>query len=560
MVFEYKGEIFLTDNDLKVTSLGRYPSTEIQNSELKKYFEGNYGRNFLGGDEIISHRQALVAKGMSFLGLEDDFIKYIEKGQDIEKAVFDKTATGIGRGHSLGGLVGVSFGLSGTKMIDSGLTGLTMSRSITTSGRRRQIKESDIVVPESITKRDDLLDKYLEIAKSAFAESKKFEEKFGKRGGVESFNKALPYNNPGDLFIDLPLDTMATLAFEVEKDELNSRGPFLPREVHSLVKIFPKIAEENGIGVMYNQRIKVPRGTYFHYNVFKDPTNPNHAIDLAAKNGGTPLNPILLGSKIDFSPSLFRGIKNLEKILIDTRRIKDPIELAKAARFCSQAVSELSSEYNQAVSATILDSLSFRVWSEQKRHATLRQDVESIYSAAFRAIKILKPLWSKIDSSYNGENKENLPLDEIEKAMVIDSKLRKNPELVSSYVYHSAKSLLFFDELVEKGIPIRDAAFLIPRNTRTINLEQYDFANLISLELPLRLCETCEPERYETSWKKRELIANAIPEIKGLLDPKCNVGYCTEENFCHHIKDLRQYDKELHDGAKEEMLKKRPIK
>jgi len=554
MTFEYKGEVFLTDNDLKVTCLGRYPSIPIQDTKLKNYFKEKYGRDFLGGDEIISHRQALVAKEMDFEGLEEEFIGYIKKGQDIKKAVFDKIATGIGRGHSMGGLVGISLGLSGTKMIDSGLTGLTMSRSITTSGRRRQIKESDIVVPETIAKRDGLLDKYLEIAKSAFAESKKFEEKFGKRGGVESFNKALPYNNPGDLFIDLPLDTMATLHFEVESDNSNSKGPFLPREVHSLVELFPEIAEKNGIGIMYQQRIKVPRGTYFHYNVFKDPTHPNHVIDLVAENGGIPLNPVLLSSKIDFSPSLFWGIKNLEKILIETRKIKDPAELATAAKICSQTASELSSEYNQAVSATILDSLSFRVWSEQKRHATLRQDVESIYSAAFRALKILKPLWQQIVPAYHGENIENLRLEEIEKAIVIDPRLKKNSELVPPYIYHSTKSLLFFDELIKKGIPIRDAAFLIPRNTRTINLEQYDFTNLISLELPLRLCETCEPERYKNSWEKRELIANAIPEIAGLLQPKCGVGFCTEGNFCHHIKDLREYNQELHENTKREML------
>ena len=36
--------------------------------------------------------------------------------------------SGIGRGHSLGGLTGVVLGIHGTKMIDSGLTGLVFSR------------------------------------------------------------------------------------------------------------------------------------------------------------------------------------------------------------------------------------------------------------------------------------------------------------------------------------------------------------------------------------------------------------------------------------------------
>ena len=50
----------------------------------------------------------------------------------------------------MGGLSGVVLGLHGTKMIDSGLTGLVASRSLVTSGRRRDVKVDDIVVPENI--------------------------------------------------------------------------------------------------------------------------------------------------------------------------------------------------------------------------------------------------------------------------------------------------------------------------------------------------------------------------------------------------------------------------
>jgi len=180
----------------------------------------------------------------------------------------------------MGGLSGVVLGLNGTKMIDSGLTGLVSSRSLVTSGRRRDIKVEDIVVPESIAKRKELLNEYLEISRDAFKESNDFKERFGKSQGIETFNKALPYNNPADLFIVLPLDTMATLAFEVKQDKLNPNGPFLPREIYTLVEKFPEIAEENGIGTMYKQRIQVPRDTYFHYNVFKDPDFPNYPLEL----------------------------------------------------------------------------------------------------------------------------------------------------------------------------------------------------------------------------------------------------------------------------------------
>lgn len=555
-MFEYKGQKFMTDNDLQVINLGKWPEIPIENPELLQLFQKEYGRNFLGGDEIISFRQALVARGMDFSGLENEILKKAqETGKPIKEIVFDKTATGIGRGHSMGGLSGVVLGLHGTKMIDSGLTGLVASRSLVTSGRRRDVKVDDIVVPESIAKRAELLNEYLEISKDAFKESKEFKEKFGRLQGIESFNKSLPYNNPADLFIVLPLDTMATLAFEVKQDQSNPNGPFLPREIYTLVEKFPEIAEENGIGTMYKQRINVPRDGYFHYNVFKDPNAPNYPSDLA-KKFSVSTRAQLIDSHVDMTKGFRKGLKNLKSIFEHARKITNPEELSEASMKCMLATRDLAGEYNEAIRVTLLDTLSFRVWSEQKRHSTLRQNVESIYSAAQRTSKEMKKFWPQIESAYKGKSNKNLPVDKLDEIMIIDKKLKKNPELIVPYAYHTGRQLMFFDKMLKEGVQLRDAAYMIPRNTRTKNLENYDLVNLIALELPLRLCKECEPERYETSWKKRNLIAKAIPSIKEFLQPKCSVGYCTERNYCKHITALRSYDDALHKETKKVMLKK----
>jgi len=520
-------------------------------------FQKEYGRNFLGGDEIISFRQALVSRGMDFRKLENEILETaIKTGKPISEIVFNKTTTGIGSGHSMGGLSGVVLGLNGTKMIDSGLTGLVSSRSLVTSGRRRDIKVEDIVVPESIAKRKELLNEYLEISRDAFKESNDFKERFGKSQGIETFNKALPYNNPADLFIVLPLDTMATLAFEVKQDKLNPNGPFLPREIYTLVEKFPEIAEENGIGTMYKQRIQVPRDTYFHYNVFKDPDFPNYPLELM-EEFGLSLKPKLVDSYFNLTKGFMKGLDGLKKTFDKTKKIKNPEELSEASIKCMLDTREFVGEYNETARLTILDTLSFRVWSEQKRHATLRQNVESIYSATKRASEKIKEFWPQIETAYTTKKGyENLPVDKLEQIMVIDEKIKRNPELLVPYVYHAGRQLMFFDKLVDEGVPIRDAAYMIPRNTRVTTLENYDLANLIDLELPLRLCKECEPERYETSWKKRKVIAEAIPELKPFLQPKCGVGYCTEGNFCGHIESLREYDDVLHKKTKEVMLRK----
>jgi len=556
-MFEYKGQKFLTDDDLEINILGRSAEIIIQNEELRKIFEEKYGRNFLGGDEIVSYRQALVAKEMRFNMLEEEILRDIKNSgkPDIKEIIFDKTATGIGKGHSMGGLTGITFGLHGTKMIDSGLTGLVSSRSLVTSGRRRSIKVEDIVVPESITKREDLLGEYLNISRAAFKESEKFKKKFGKNGGVEAFNKFLPYNNPADLFIFFPLDTMATLAFEVKRDKLNPNGPFLPKEIYTLVEKFPKIAEENGIGKMYKQRIQVPRDTYFHYTMFKDPDSSNYVSDLAKKIG-IPIKPHLIDSHIDLTDNFKKSLDKLKSTLEQVREITDPEKLEEAAFECMLTTRDIVEEYNEAVRIKILDSLSFRVWSEQKRHATLRQNVESIYSATKRASERMKEFWPGIEKAYEETGNNNLSLKELEKIMVIDERLKKNKELLLPYVYHTGRQLMFFDKLIKEGIMLRDAAYMIPRNIRTLNLEHYDLSNLIDLELPLRLCKECEPERHLTSWQKRNLIAKAVPELEYFLQPKCSVGYCTEGNFCEHITALRKYGEDLHKKTKEAMLKK----
>jgi len=556
MVLEYEGGRFLTDNDLEVKTIGRWPEIAVDNPELLGIFQEQYGRDFLGGDEIISFSQQLVSSGMSFSELQKKILETAEKeGKSIRDIVFNKTATGIGRGHSLGGLSGVVLGLHGTKMIDSGLTGLVSSRSLVTSGRRREVKEEDIVVPESIAKREYLLKEYLEITRAAFNESANFKEKFGKRGGIEAFNKALSYNNPADLILVLPLDTMATLAFEVKQDQLNSNGQFLPREIHKLVEMFPDIAEENGIGVMYKQRIQVPRDGYFHHNVFKDPSQPNRALEKGLELG-MPINPKIIYSNLDLTEGFEKGLENLYKIFAEARKITDPEKLEEAALVCMLATRGLVGEYNEAAQISIADSLSFRVWSEQKRHATLRQNVESIYSAGSRTAKEMKKFFPQIETAYKNGNVD-LPIEEIEKIIEIDNRLKKDPELLIPYLYHSGKQLMFFSKLVREGIPLRDASYVTPRNTRTRNLEHYDLINMIDLEFPLRLCSTCEPERYKTSWQKRGLIAKAFHPLRYLLHPKCIVGYCTEKDPCNHIDVLRGgYTPDLHKATKQIMLDK----
>ena len=74
------------------------------------------------------------------------------------------------------------------------------------------------------------------------------------------------------------------------------------------------------------------------------------------------------------------------------------------------------------------------------------------------------------------------------------------------------------------------------------------------MEFPLRLCDACEPERKASSWRKREAIAEKLPELDYFLKSKCSVGFCTEGNYCKQIMDQRDYGKELHKQTQQAML------
>lgn len=557
MTVNYKGQTFMTDNDLDVSEIGTNPKWNIMDDELREIFQRDFGRDFLAGDEIIGYRQSLVAGEKDFRTLENEILADIKNsGRPLRDMVFDKIATGVGRGHSMGGLAEVSLWINGTKMIDSGLTGLVASRSLVTSSRRRGARVDEIVIPESLLNREDLVDEYLEISRGVFDVSELFKREFGESKGKELFNKLIPYNNPANLYYKISLDTMATLAFEVKNDKLNKNSNFIPRELWKLVDMFPNLAEKAGIGVMYKQRVQVPRDTYFHYTVFKDPALPNYALE-NARMRDMPLCPIVIDVYKDFTAGFRKGLRNLEAVFRKTRMVNNPEELADKSMESMFTLRDFVGEYNGSLRLTISDSLSWRVWSEQKRHATLRQNVESVYSAAERAYKILKPLWLKIKRINNGElDLDSKLIEKFEKAIFVDNRLKKKNELFIPYIYHTARQLMFYGKLIEDGFEARDALYIVPKNIRVRTLESYDLINLIDLEHPLRLCSTCEPERYATSWEKRRIIADVVPELKFFLEPKCNIGYCTEGRSCGHVSKLRKgnYSEELHKGTKRVIL------
>ncbi len=540
MSFEHQGRSFIEPQDLKVKTMGFLPQVPASDAGVREAL----GRDFLGPDEIVALIQVAVARSVDYqTSLSEELVKIRESGKDIKDAVFRKNMTGIGRGHSMEGLAMVALGMNGTKMIDSAFTGVAFSRSLVTSGRRRATTSSELVVPRSISSNSQLFQEYLEISDDLFTLFGDIKERFGRRvDAIQAFNKLKPYNDPADLFYLVPLGSLVNLAVAVD-DERRAGTAYLPEEFALFADQISDLVEEVGMGQIYRMRRAVPRETYLHYNIFRAP-EADYASSMHDKLGN-PIDPAIVRIIDDLPDSARNELVSLQQAFRKALDYKDSRDLYAITQQNRALLSSFCRRYNEALNIQTTSTISWRVWSEQKRHATLKQHVESIYSAAARAVGIVNEIWDDI------ENVEKI-LAKAEEAFIIENKIKAEPEMLKAYIYHTARQIRFYGKLVDKGIDARDALYIVPRNIRMRTLESYDLINALSLEMPLRLCTECEPERMASSEKKACLMKEQLPHLSFLIEPKCNLGYCTEGAFCGKLKKINpNYNLETHKAIAE---------
>jgi len=529
MAYEVNGNTYLEPQDLKVKLLDFLPSVPTQN----KAVIGELGRRFLGPDEVVALIQVAVARSVDYQSdLENELLKIHDSGKNIPETIFKKNLSGIGRGHSLDGLPVIALGINGTKMIDSALTGVVYSRSLVTSGRRRETKLLELVAPGSISADSELFAEYRKISQELFVFAEQIKTRYTKKfDAIQALNKLKPYNDPADLFYVLPLSSLVNLAARVEEEKRNNTA-YLPEECALFIDIIEEMIDGIGMGQIYRMRKAVPRETYLHYNIFRKPLR-DYAADKHEEHGN-PVDPEVVGVMNDLPESALDELKEIEAGFKSCRDYTDAADLYLRACRNQEILSNFCRRYNEALTIKTVSTLSWRVWSEQKRHGTLSQHVESIYTAADRAYKMVKEIWPAIEA---GQDLGKI-LPQAEKAFVISDDLKKEDEILQGYLFHTARQIMFYGKLIERGIPPRDALYSMPRNIRLRTLESYDLINAVSLELPLRLCTECEPERRITSEKKAESFKKHLPELAFLFEPKCSLGYCTEGKFCPNILRL----------------------
>ncbi len=539
MTYEVDGTRYLEPQDLKVKLLDFLPRVPVGDDIVRE----ELGRDFLGPDEIVALIQVAVARSVDYQSdLKDELLRIHTLGKSIPETIFKKNLSGIGRGHSLDGLPVIALGINGTKMIDSALTGVVYSRSLVTSGRRREAKPLELVVPRSISADSSLFAEYRQISQDLFEFAEQTKVRFTKKiDAIQALNKLKPYNDPADLFYVLPLSSLVNLAVQVQEQRHNDIQ-YLPEECALFVDAIEEMIDDMGMGQIYRMRKAVPRETYLHYSIFREQGRGDYAA-LKHEEYGNPIDPKVVGMLNDLPEAAKKELKEIKALFASCREYKDAEHLYELTCRNKEVLSSFCRRYNEALRIKTISSLSWRVWSEQKRHGTLAQHVESIYSAADRALGQVREIWPVIKEG--GDIDRIIPL--AANAFVISDELAKEREILQGYLYHTARQIMFYGKLIEKNIVKRDALYCVPRNIRLRTLESYDLINAASLELPLRLCTECEPERRITSEMKAKSLKQHLPDLAFLLEPKCSLGYCTEGKFCANIIRLNPgYNMDVH--------------
>lgn len=518
--------------DLKITFLGVTPILEDKTGTLKP-------------QDIVALSALMTFKGKSVKGLYEE-VK--EKGQDIDKKVKTIIRKSSLRGHaSIATTPVVCFTYEGSKFIDSMMTGAIFSSSLMASGRRTNTTIDDIVYPTSIDEKKEVRKKFQEISENLINFYNKLLEKEIEK---DDASKILQYGIYGTGIIAYPLESVIGFKKETELEE-----DWMPEEAKLILERIEKYFKKMGLDLIYASRDLAARNTLPFPNIFKNPEKNNLTRELLKqKKLPQDLNEIL-----DFNIIKLKAFeKEAGEILkLHNSLMKNPAARKKNWRDLLEVRQKFMRDWNNILSLKILSSVSWRVWSEKKRHRTVPMVVESIYYSLERCQEILNKLSGKIKNQKLSKS----DIQNIDRVFTIPRSVSDDKELLYEYI-ECVKVAIdgYFSFTKKHKIKPADALFMIPRGLRIDLLQEYDLFNLISGYYPLRTCSTAEIQlreitRIEMAKIKTMLTKKGYPNLSKLIMTKCHIpGFCLEETHCPMIKgQIRNYDEKMHEEAKAQL-------
>jgi len=473
-------------SDLKIETLGVTPVASA-----------------LSPQEIVALSALLSFKGKSVWTLFRE-IKNEEK--DLKKTAQKILLNSALRGHaSMATTPVLTISLQGSKFLDSMLTGIVFSSSLTASGRRTDASAEDIVYPTAIYKNKKARKLYQKVS-SANIEFFNFLLEEGVR--KDEASKILQYGIVGTMIISLSLESIISFQREYENEK-----DWMPEEAGIFLEKIKKQWTKLGLDWLAATREVAPRNIYPYPNIFKDPKETNLAR-LSVPGMGFHLH------------STKKELAELKRRLEATKKKKDWLKKLLLLR-------KVVRDYNLALSFNVLSSVPWRVWGEKKRHRTVPMVVDSVYY---------------------GVKKGNFSLPPT---------IEKNEKFLKAWVARICASVNCYFRLVDLGIAPRDAIFIIPRGLYLRVLQHFDLYNLLLGYYPLRLCTTAEEEmrrltEEEVLQMRKILKKKKLGWLGKYLVPKCHLcGFCPEKNFCGKIlKVVPDYNQKCHQQSQKELEKR----
>ncbi len=137
--------------------------------------------------------------------------------------------------------------------------------------------------------------------------------------------------------------------------------------------------------------------------------------------------------------------------------------------------------------------------------------------------------------------------------------VKNDNNLLRIWLERFIDSMNTYNNLVEMGVQKSDAIQVVPRGLKLGVIKTYNFYNLTTGYMSLRLCSTAEPEMNRITQAERKLFMESglSQEVKDLISTKCHyTGFCHEEKSCGLVKSINpSYSQEFHSSFRKEREK-----
>lgn len=499
----------------------------------------------LNPQEIVALSALLTFKGKSIQNLLKESKG---KGQNLNEKIKNILRRSSLKGHaSMATTPVLCFSYEASKFLDSALTGMVFASALMASGRRTDTKVNDIVYPTTILKNKKPKTIYKEASEKNI---NFFNWLLAQSVPKDEASKMLQYGIYGTGIIQLSVESLVSFKreYEIEKK-------WFPEEISLLLNKIEKELKKFGVDLLYITRLIAPRNTYHYPHIFKDPRKSNLVRDLMRNKKNQDAFQIV--SSIFFpTPELRRKLTRLKQEIKKAVKSKNAIKKKWLELILFRQ--QIARDYNLAANIKILSSVAWRVWGDKKRHRTVPQIVESVYYCVGRAAKI----FSKYRVHIKKEKFTTKILNEIDTIFSIPPIVRSNKEFLYLYLNRALDSLDAYNKLINLGVKVPDALFVIPRGLKLDILQEYNLYNLIAGYYPLRICSTAEEELRRLTIKEVIAIKKLLTR-KGLnwlgehIVPKCQIiGFCPEEKSCPMIlSSVKNYNENFHQEMKTELNK-----